>query len=358
MQGIECPDSEPAPEASRRYYVGTSALNLFREGMEVKCPVQDGLIQDWDCASKLYDFALREVLRVNPREHPVLLSEPGFNTSALREKTTEFFFEHYQVPAFFLCKNRVLSSFVYGRATSAVVESGGGTTVVTPVHNGYALTKAIVRSPLAGDELTRIYRHVVEKAGIEIRPGYMLNKKQAESGEFKVSLKNLAGVTESFHSYQVNQILQSLKEETCQTISPAEHKFRIPEILFNPSRFVPADYPRYEEFRALPGIHQMLVNSISACDSDIRKDLYQNIAICGGNTLFPEFQDRFIAEVNTLTAQQKKIRNQSLPFNAERKYSVFIGGSILGCLGTFHLMWISKQEYEEHGRSIADRKCP
>jgi actin-related protein len=39
----------------------------------------------------------------------------------------------------------------------------------------------------------------------------------------------------------------------------------------------------------------------------------------------------------------------------ERKYSVWIGGSILGSLSTFGQMWISKQEYDECGPSIVQR---
>merc|ERR1711962_1768975 len=41
----------------------------------------------------------------------------------------------------------------------------------------------------------------------------------------------------------------------------------------------------------------------------------------------------------------------------ERKYSVWIGGSILASLSTFQQMWISKQEYDECGPSIVHRKC-
>ena len=41
---------------------------------------------------------------------------------------------------------------------------------------------------------------------------------------------------------------------------------------------------------------------------------------------------------------------------AERKYSVWIGGSILASLSTFQQMWISKQEYDESGPSIVHRK--
>ena len=41
----------------------------------------------------------------------------------------------------------------------------------------------------------------------------------------------------------------------------------------------------------------------------------------------------------------------------ERKYSVWIGGSILASLSTFQQMWISKEEYDESGPSIVHRKC-
>lgn len=41
----------------------------------------------------------------------------------------------------------------------------------------------------------------------------------------------------------------------------------------------------------------------------------------------------------------------------ERKYSVWIGGSILGSLSTFQQMWISKAEYDEAGPTIVHRKC-
>ncbi|KAG1687567.1 hypothetical protein DVH05_004764 [Phytophthora capsici] len=41
----------------------------------------------------------------------------------------------------------------------------------------------------------------------------------------------------------------------------------------------------------------------------------------------------------------------------ERKYSVWIGGSILASLATFQHMWISKAEYDESGPSIVHRKC-
>lgn len=40
------------------------------------------------------------------------------------------------------------------------------------------------------------------------------------------------------------------------------------------------------------------------------------------------------------------------------RVSTWLGGSILGSLGSFHEMWLSKAEYEEGGAQLIDKKCP
>jgi actin-related protein len=59
-------------------------------------------------------------------------------------------------------------------------------------------------------------------------------------------------------------------------------------------------------------------------------------------------------EITNLAPQAMKVRIIAPP---ERKYSVWIGGSILASLSTFQQMWISKQEYDESGATIVHRKC-
>ena len=85
------------------------------------------------------------------------------------------------------------------------------------------------------------------------------------------------------------------------------------------------------------------------CDVDIRKDLYSNIVLSGGTTMFPGVADRMSKEITALAPSSMKIKVVAPP---ERKYSVWIGGSILSSLSTFQQMWISKQEYDESGPSI------
>uniref|UniRef100_A0A8C0LUB5 Actin alpha 1, skeletal muscle n=1 Tax=Canis lupus dingo TaxID=286419 RepID=A0A8C0LUB5_CANLU len=102
------------------------------------------------------------------------------------------------------------------------------------------------------------------------------------------------------------------------------------------------------------GIHETTYNSIMKCDIDIRKDLYANNVMSGGTTMYPGIADRMQKEITALAPSTMKIKIIAPP---ERKYSVWIGGSILASLSTFQQMWITKQEYDEAGPSIVHRKC-
>jgi len=106
--------------------------------------------------------------------------------------------------------------------------------------------------------------------------------------------------------------------------------------------------------REVTGAHDTMFQTIMKCDVDIRKDLYANIVMSGGSTMFEFIADRLTKEMVALAPPTMKIKVVAPP---ERKYSVWIGGSILASLSTFQQMWISKQEYDESGPSIVHRKC-
>jgi len=71
--------------------------------------------------------------------------------------------------------------------------------------------------------------------------------------------------------------------------------------------------------------------------------------------MFPGVAERMSKEITNLAPSTMKIKIIAPP---ERKYSVWIGGSILASLSTFQQMWISKSEYEESGPSIVHRYVP
>ena len=100
----------------------------------------------------------------------------------------------------------------------------------------------------------------------------------------------------------------------------------------------------------------MVMSCISSCDVDIKKDLCSGIIVTGGNTLFPGFVDKLQRGINVPSMYKLKL---IAPIDsAERRFSSWIGGSILGSLGSMHAMWVSKAEYEEIGSIIVEKKCP
>jgi hypothetical protein len=79
-------------------------------------------------------------------------------------------------------------------------------------------------------------------------------------------------------------------------------------------------------------VHQIVVDSINRTDLDLRKDLYANIVLSGGSTLTKGFGDRLLSEVQRVAVKDMRIKIFAPP---ERKYSTWIGGSILAGLSTF-----------------------
>uniref|UniRef100_A0A3Q3XLD1 Uncharacterized protein n=1 Tax=Mola mola TaxID=94237 RepID=A0A3Q3XLD1_MOLML len=92
---------------------------------------------------------------------------------------------------------------------------------------------------------------------------------------------------------------------------------------------------------------------IMKCELEIRKDLYANSVLSGGNTMYPGMAGRMQKEITALAPSNMKVKIISPP---ERKYSIWRGGSILASLSTFQKMRISKQEYDENGPGIIHRK--
>jgi len=99
-------------------------------------------------------------------------------------------------------------------------------------------------------------------------------------------------------------------------------RFRAPEILFDPE-IIGLEYP---------GVHQIVVDAINRTDLDLRKSLYSNIVLSGGSTLTKGFGDRLLTELQKLAVKDMRIKIFAPP---ERKYSTWIGGSILAGLSTF-----------------------
>ena len=102
----------------------------------------------------------------------------------------------------------------------------------------------------------------------------------------------------------------------------------------------------------------MIVDNINACDVDIKKELYSNILMTGGNMLYGNLIGQVQNKVIELAPPNVKVRSVAVSLPAERKYTEWIGGSIVTSLSSFQSYWVGSQEWKELGSTIVEKKCP
>lgn len=325
------------------YFVGTQA-DEKRGILILTYPIEHGIVDNWEDMEKIWDHTFTNELKVNPSEHNVMLTEAPLNPKVNREKMTQIMFETFGVPGLYIAIQAVLSLYSAGKFTGIVCDSGDGVTHFVPIFDGYALPHSILRINLAGRDLTDFLVKILSERGHHLTTSAereivkdMKEKLCYVALDYEQELKDCSTGTSKDATYEMPD---------GQIITIGSERFRCPEALFKPHLLG-------KEFA---GIGEQCYQSIMKSDVDVRKDLYSNIVLSGGTTLYAGLPERLTKEVQKLAPQTMaaKVKVIAVP---ERKYCVWIGGSILSSISTFSTMWITKDEYNDAGSSIVHRKC-
>jgi len=322
-------------------YIGEEA-QAKRGVLKLSYPIEHGIVTSWEDMEKIWHHCYFNELRVHPEEHPALLTEAPMNPKANREKMIQIMFETFNVPSFYVSVQAVLSLYASGRTTGIVLDSGDGVTHTVPIYEGYSLPHSIMRIDLAGRDLTEYMMKLLTEVGVSFSSS--AEREIARDIKEKHSYVALDFDTELKVSSESSTKDVTYTLPDGQVITIGNQTFRCPEALFQPIKLG----------KEYPGIHELTFQSIMKCDVDVRKELYNNIVMSGGTTMFNGIAERLNKEITALAPSTIKIK---VVAPAERRFSVWIGGSILSSLSSFQTLWVTKAEFDETGPTIVHRKC-
>jgi len=256
----------------------------------------------------------------------------------------KYHFEEYKVAGAYLVIQAMLSLYASGRTTGLVYDSGDGVTHTVPIYEGYCMNHSTKRLDLAGRTLTTRMSVLLTKIGITLTTS--AEKEIVRDIKEKLCYVAQNGPAEETTLYNANpeEYNKSYELPDGRIITITDARFMCPEALFDPNLIGMED----------AGVHQQVVDTITGCDMDVRRELFRAIVCSGGTTMFSGIGARMTEEIKRIVAASITIKVVLPP---ERKYSVWIGGSILCSLSSFQTQWVTRAEYEEQGPSIALTRC-
>jgi actin-related protein 4 len=306
-----------------------------------------------------------------------------------------------------------MQSFSSGKSSALVIDIGASGITISPILDGILLRKGLRTSPLGGNWLSKQIRLMFAESSppVPLVPHYQVVRKtvvEASQPSLATYRTFKKPPTDSYRVWEEERVLTEFKESVVQVWDQSgrlgsgmpgstnediaktwpgrpfempdgwnavfsSERYRIPEGLFDENAaYTDADTPKPKQEHTIPAL---VKSALASVDSESRPNLLNNIVVCGGGSLLQGLVRRIDNEVNALYPGPR-VRVQASGQIVERKYASWIGGSILGSLGTFHQvsccplgfvavnhtngdmqMWISKKEYQEHGVNIIEKRC-
>ena len=284
------------------------------------------------------DFISDKDLTNSLNQGSILFTEPIIHNKDQRMDLTKFLFEKYEIGGLFFLNNSVLSSFSYGKSSCVVFDSGHSQSNVVPVHDGMIIKNTI--------------------------NFFNLNGKNIEEIIINDLIKKQCNEWEGFNILQKIQILSEIKD---MLFTPDENKenkrYALPdkkiieindEFVSNMKLGIKNKLIGNDEHN----LKSIIFKSISSVLLDIKKELINNIFICGGNSLifnnyFNDLKDSMARQLVAGTV----VKLTTHPSKIERSLASFLGASIISSLNIYKETIVKKEEYEEHGAIVIEKKC-
>ena len=304
---------------------------------------------------------------------------------------TELMFETFNAPAVFISKDCVLECYACGRTTGLVVDIGANGTVLSPVIDGYVDTRGLNKSVIGGRYIDSYALSIIKKQAMKINsttallPHFRVKKIVGADRGLYACESGVSNVHSTYDAFMNLEMGRDLKESVCRVaesvfvdtdprftnlplsiyelpdgtiVDMGIERFQMCEMLYDPS--IVDEEDNYDlsllgyQTGHNDGIAKLISNSVLKCDTEAQGNLLQNLIIAGGGSCTEGMPERIKLEVENLvhsSAPGLRIKTIALG-TSERSLTTFLGGSILASLGSFHEMWMSRQEYDEFGPGL------
>ncbi len=299
-----------------------------KEIVNLEYPIERGIVTNWRDMEHIWHHAFYTKLQIPPEDQPILLAEIPLNPKANRDRMMEMLFNEFLCPAVYIMTEPVLVLYSTGNITGCVLDIGDSISFASCVIEGELIHHSSIIVNFGGKDLTKYLMS-------------LLKTRKQRRLEHEIEDEIIQDIKECccFTAKDLSKEIDKAKDTTKtviyyelpdgNSICLNDERFQCPEALFNP------ELTGREEL----SIVKMVVNSIAANSLEIRPNLYSNIALSGGSSMFQGLDERLQSELRLVLPENEIHIIQS----SNRKNGAWVGGSILASLATFQSMWITKE---------------
>ncbi|MFX1298620.1 MAG: hypothetical protein ACFFD2_27645, partial [Promethearchaeota archaeon] len=317
---IGYPRSDANVNEMNEYYIGEDAVqqrNLLNLVYPIKWSYKSQIaysleLVDLHAMETIWDFIFHKALKINPKKTPVILTDPPFSPTSVKEKIAEIMFELFGVPSLHIAMQAELALSVTGKTTGCVVDLGATTTNLVLILEGKVLDNLSSRVHVGGININKYLQNLFRQRGILVDLEFANYLKEKFCFISQDPEKDLS----YWHKSPSDVFLEKCSLPNNEIITIGNESFLAPESLLIPSIAGLREPPLYER----------IYNTISEVDYELRSEFFENILLCGGSSLLSGIKERLTKELQELVAESIKF-NLITPPN--RQYYSWIGGKML-----------------------------
>jgi len=266
-----------------------------------------------------------------------------------RRELATLLFDSFGISRIYFSNGEVLSLYANNMVTGIVVNIGSSTTRMIPVFQGFIVIHAIsIRNIGTKHVIENILDHLNirnEFKEISQHLVYLIHKRLRLATEENCYLSlDLKTEKNKWHDNEKLKKYINLYDDKYVILD--DIRYIAPEILF--------DKVELSTSKKKGTLVDAIIETVQKSDIDTAKNLYGNILLTGGGSLYSGLEERLAKELREKIPKQLEARVIS---KQNRLISSWIGGSILACLESFEKrnLWVTKAEYDEKGSSAVDR---